>query len=382
MVDYYQNAGRIVLVIGLFQTIFLFKSISWNKICEQSKKTYMKPAHVITILLFLASTFCSQAQQFDSIILGRWVTRESVIKNEIENSSESSYMQYYFDHNNNVSYGTSQYELGHRSTYSVQANVINMFNSDYEMQSVGHELTLIAKNPSNPLYRISLIRKDKFDEAWTNHDPTIKTSSYTFTGNFSLYDYIFSNSNTPDEYERNILIQHQTKIPPRYDELLKIKILINHTGDVTVAHIDGLPKLSSSNASKFKRRMENTSGYWINHETNQLQNGDTLELTFLTRSKSSLDFHSKAFNHFLKAAEYFGKENYTQGMHSINSALSLQDNNAQFYILRSLLYLKQNNLDKYCEDIVKANSINPLIGLSQTEVIDGGKIKIECSVKN
>jgi hypothetical protein len=68
-------------------------------------------------------------------------------------------------------------------------------------------------------------------------------------------------------------------------------------------------------------------------------------------------------------------------MNFINMALGLQDNNSQFYILRSLLYLKLDNIDKYCGDIVKAHAINPMIELAQTEVVDGAKMKIECSIK-
>jgi hypothetical protein len=263
---------------------------------------------ILIILLTVFTTGALQAQEFASIIQGRWVTRESVLMKEIENSSESSYMQYQFDHNNIVSYGTSQYELDNRSDYVIEGNTIKMFNAVYEMEIVGDELTLTAKDHSNPLYRISLVRKERFDATWASHDPTLKISSYTFMGNFSLYDYIFSNSNTPDEYERNLLMQYQSKIPPRYDELLKIKLLLDKRGNVTMTTIAGLPKLSTSNASKLQRRIENTAGYWINHETNQLGNGDTLELIFLTRSKSSLDFRAKAFEHFQKAGECFAKK--------------------------------------------------------------------------
>ncbi|HEY0653657.1 MAG TPA: hypothetical protein VGD65_11045 [Chryseosolibacter sp.] len=334
----------------------------------------------ISVFFIMMCLGNAQAQNYDGMIQGRWVTQESILKKEIEHSSESPYLQYEFGRNQVLSYGTSQYELGHRSEYTIVGNTIRIFNSEYLIDGTGDVLTLTAKNPSNPVYRINLIRKEQFDEVWSKHSPSIKISSYTFTAKFSLYDYVFSYSNSPDEYERNILLHHHRPLPPRYDEYLKIKFAFDSSSNVVVIDVDGLPKPSTANAAKIKRRFENTTGYWINHVTHQLRT-DTLELTFLVRGKSSLDFREKAVKHFNRAAEYYAKNNFMEGLNMINKAIALQDDNSQFYILRSLLFFKLDNLDKYCGDIVKANSINPFVRLSQTEVVDGESVEIKCTAR-
>jgi hypothetical protein len=321
------------------------------------------------------------AQDYNSILLGRWVTTDSNFPQEIESSSASSYLQYKFDLNNIVSYGTNPYEHPHRSDYSVFGNKLKMFHSEYLIESYkDDQLNLVATNTSNALYRISLIRKERFDSIWTRHNPSLMISPYLFTANFSLYNYIFSTANTPEEFERNILSLYQNHIPPKYDQLLKIKFTFDRRGEVIVESIDGLPKISTSTSSKIKRRIENTSGYWVNISTEGTRS-DTLVLNFLTRGKAYFDFKNKAFRYFQLAAEYFVKQDYLQGMRLINQAISTQDNNFQFYQLRALFYFKLEDIDKYCGDIVKANSINPLVSLLQTEMIDGEQIEITCTKK-
>jgi hypothetical protein len=332
------------------------------------------------LLCFIQLT--GNCQNYDSLILGKWVTIESYLRKEIENPSESRYLQYQFDLNNIVSYGTSQFELGHRSEYSINGRKLKMLNAEYKIENYdGKKIDFISTNSSNETYRVSLIRKDYFDSAWMNHQPGMRTTHYTFIGNFSLYDYIFSNADSPDEFKKNIINHYYSNVqPPRYDKYIHVKLAFKNTEEVVVLSIEGLPKLSNAASSKLKRRLENTSGYWINHKTQDLVS-DTLDLTFLQRGKSALDFIVKAENHFKRAAEYFARKDYVQAMNSVNKSIALRDDNFQSYILRSLLYLYQNDLDRYCKDIIKANELTPFVSLSQIEVIEGETVQINCGSK-
>ena len=124
--------------------------------------------------------------------------------------------------------------------------------------------------------------------------------------------------------------------------------------------------------------MENTSGYWNPAKRNGLNVGDSLNLTFVVRGETSLKIKWKSIVHFRSAYKYFQKQEYTAAVADLNNAISLDQNQFFYYLLRAACYLYLEDIERYCKDIYKAYALHPLVKLENVEVVNGESVYIKC----
>jgi hypothetical protein len=309
---------------------------------------------------------------------------ESLLTPEIESSTISPYFKFEFD-DGGVYYASNDLERGPRQWYRIQGDKIEMFDLEYTIVSYKEDqLELLAYlKRIKEYYKLILIRKESYDSIWKLRKPSAELHPSTraiFKGNFHLYDYLFSNFNTPKEFADYYMLNsyNAPPIPPKTDELYTAKIIIDKIGNVFVQQLTVLPEINSRQTERLKRKIEKTSEYWIPATQNGKNKIDTLTITFARRSAASIDIKSRALDHFKKAYSSYQNGEYAAAVRYCTNAISLDNKRFQFYLLRAAANLKLNEYDKYCEDVVSGHSLNPFVQLTNTEIVDGKVLEINC----
>jgi hypothetical protein len=334
-------------------------------------------------------SFCQTNNDYSTIIRGSWIVLGSVSKVEIESPQLSSYSKYEF-HDEQIMYAASnEFERGVRSNYSVTGNILQMFDRQYSIQNYNDkEQTLVfiyaLKFPSKTLDNtVTFVRKERYDSLWKFNNPTrlaVQQTKPVFKGNLYLHDFIFSNSTTFAEFEKELMYQ-QTPVPPKKDIYLRIKMSVDSTGEVIVKEVITEPGLGKRRVEQIKQKLENTSGYWMPSMQGGVNKAVSLNLVFVKRGQSSLDFMNRSSGFYSRALEAFKKEKYELAMHFINKAINLDPKRFEFYLMRASCYLQMDQVDKYCKDVVQAYYLNPLVKLTNSIIVDGEGVEISCGGK-
>lgn len=335
---------------------------------------------VFCILIYACTpaAFSQNTNDYSRIILGSWVTQESLLTGEIESPATSSYFEYEFLPSNVMFYASNEFERGERSMYAVRGDTLEMFGWEYAVQRYNDEELELVAYPKlvQKSFTVTLVRKEKYDSLWKIQ----KNTAPVFEGNFHLYDYLFSNFTTPAEFEKKsvILYDHPRPVPPKDDIKVRITIAVDSIGKVTVTDLIAGPRVSKRQVENMRQKMANTSGYWFQPVQEGANKPVTLSLIFVKQGESSLRFNTKAWTLYNRAVTSFEKENYLQAIQLLNDAVSLNANKFQFYLLRAMCYLQLDDADKFCNDVFRAHALNPFVKLTNDISVKGEIVQIKC----
>jgi hypothetical protein len=339
----------------------------------------------IIILTFVnAIVFAQGRPDYSAILKGEWVVMESLLTPEIESPFISTYFKYEFDGEDNVYYATNEFERGQGGKYSVKGDTIKMIGYTYTVTSYENDQLQIETKLAltKLIHTTTLVRKEKYDGLWKlrGGDGQKLKSLPVFTGNFNLYDYLFSNYNTLRDFQKYAPLQSylSAPTPPRHDIFLRVDLIVDSTGSVSVRDIKTAPEMNEKKTARLKKKMESTSGYWIPAHTGGKKETQLLTLTFVNRGKTSLHLKNRAIQYFRMAYQHFQKADYQGAIQRCTDAISLDQTRFQFYVLRAVCHIKLEDIDKYCKDVFMANNLNPFVSLENTEIVNGEALLIRC----
>lgn len=317
--------------------------------------------------------------------MGVWVTPESLLPIEIESTSNSPYFKYEFLPEGLVCYASNEFERGECSEFVLKNNQLSMFSWTYTILNYEDGKMELQLDTKWNRHTTTLVKKEKYDSLWKLYAPSehIKSGQTAiFKGNFHLHEYLFSNFKRPDAYataQSNIYYYTESALPPpKEDLILKINLIVDYVGNVVVNKVEGIPSIKIRQVDKIRRKLENTSGYWIPAESSGKNVNDTLDLTFVKRGVTSLEIKGKSIQLYYKAYTLFQKGDCFGAVRYASEAITLDGNKFQFYLLRAICYIKMNEIDKYCKDVFKAASLNPYLSLTNVEVVNGEVLEIKC----
>jgi hypothetical protein len=327
--------------------------------------------------------FAQDEPDYSTILKGEWVAMESLLTSEIESPLISSYFKYEFA-DGIVYFSTNDFERGQGSEYSISGDTVKMMGYKYVILSYEDGMLQIETKLAliKAVHTTTLVTKEKYDGLWklgANGEQNHKTMP-VFTGNFHLYDYVFSNYNTPKEYLKYAPLQAYLSMPPlpKEDIFLRVDILVDSIGNVTVQDVRSAPIMNEKRKAKVRKKMEKTSGLWLPAITNGKNQTEILVLTFVNRGKKSLHLKDRAIQHFKMAYQHFQKADYRGAIQRCTDAITLDQTKFQFYVLRAVCNIKLAEIDKYCKDVYLANSLNPFVSLENVEIVNGEALQITC----
>jgi len=328
-------------------------------------------------IVIVCSLFATQAfaeNNPPTLLVGTWITSQSIPRNEIESKDISPYSKYEFLADGTGYFASNNFERGVSFKYKLGGKTLEMFGTLFHIQKLNqNELQL------NGAYLITLIKKDRYDSLWgLTESQKHYDSNPTFNGDFHLYDYFFSEFNSPKKFDGTpyYLIKHQ--VPPNHDVYITANVKIDSTGNVFINKISGSKKIRKSKFKKIKKKIENTSGYWLPATSQGKRISTNIELIFVQRGKSTLLFRDRALQLFQKASSSFERGDYDQAILYTTSAINLDPNKYQFYLFRAVCFLKKEDIDGYCSDVRKGHALNPTINVVNTELINGEAVEIKC----
>lgn len=341
----------------------------------------------IHIFLYLAiTTAFSQPKDYSSIILGSWIVPESIVKEEIEEPDAANYLKYEFTSQNLLFYSSNEIERGLESSYSIVGDTIKMFDSNWIIQNYSNSELEIMRNflwmgQIVNSYPIKLIKKTRYDSVLEVYGSPISKLKRrpVFDGGFHLYEYLFSSSTTPEEFIRES--QQMALLPHSFDKedvVIKLNVEINSFGNIKINDVSTVPTLSNKIINNIKAKLENTSGYWIPSPIMENEKSESFNLTFIKRGKTFLKIKAKAAQYFERAKEQYVKAKYLNAIQLITKAINLDAKRYQFYVLRAASYVNLGKVNMYCEDLLKAKQLFPFLNATNTEVIEGKSLEIQC----
>lgn len=315
------------------------------------------------------------------LLLGTWVVGGSVLKSRIEDPLVSTYRKYTFTKNNIAYYATNEIERGVKQAYFVDGNSINLQEHFYNIVSVTPDEIRLSDESAT---EITLVRKKKYDSLLesirtlkSDAGPTLPV----FLGEFYLHPYFFSKVTTPEKFESNFQSIMRNRIIQsnlNEDSYLRVKMEIDSVGNASMIDVIGWKHFTKKQLLRLKEKVESTSGYWTPAMENGKKINYQLDLTFTIQGFYSRTVHRRVTGLVIRAYRNYQKKYYDRAIILASKAIDLEREQFDFYLLRAACYLSKQETQKYCDDLIKASFLNPLIRLDNIEIVDGVPMKIQC----
>lgn len=341
----------------------------------------------IHIFLYLVITPAfSQPKDYTSLILGSWIVPESIVKEEVEQPDAVNYLKVDFTSQNLVFYSSNEIERGLESSYSIVGDTIKMIDSNWLIQNYSNSeleimINFLWMGQLVNSYPIKLIKKTRYDSVIEAYGSTISKLKRrpVFDGGFHLYEYLFSSSTTPEEFIQEP--QPMALLPHSFDKedvVIKLNIEINSFGTIKINDVSAAPTLSNKILTTIKAKLENTSGYWIPSPIMENEKSENFNLIFIKRGKTFLKIRAKAAHYFERAKEQYLKANYLNSIEVITKAINLDAEKYQYYVLKAASFSKLGQIEMYCDNLLHAKQLFPFLSTTNTELIEGETLEIQC----
>lgn len=309
---------------------------------------------------------------------------ESLLTTEIESPQISSYFKYEFSADGTVYYATNEFERGQGEPYLLTGNKLKMMGRTFTITSMTNDEmqmeTVLAFTAI--VHRSTLVKKSRYDQLWRLGTNNVEKTNVqpVFIGNFHLYDYVFSKYNSPAAFLKYSATYAylSTPIPPKEDHFLRIDIVVDPAGHITVKDLRSSEEMNAKKLDRLKKKIEKTSGYWRAANSGSENTHQPITLTIVNRGKTSIQLKDRAIQNFKMAYQHYQKGDYHGAILRCTDAISLDQTKFQFYVLRAVCNIKLAEIDKYCKDVFMANALNPFVSLVNLEVVNGETLEIKC----
>jgi hypothetical protein len=351
--------------------------------------------HVPRIILLLSvfvlrlhTVFGQSTNNFTALLTGIWVQPESVPDPYIQEPALSRFTKLEFLPNGYVYLSKNDFERGVSARYRIAGDTLYVADLRHVIRNYNDGmLRLVTVTQFGQVLNDSLMRKEKYDSAWQTHSklavPEGKSRA-TFDGNFSLYDYLFSTSEDPVSFRKFLeqrYSQQWEESPPgrsREDLVIQMSLRIDRHGYVTVEDLDAVPQISNRKTESIRKKIVNTSGYWIPATQRGRYVESVIQLTIIKRGWNYITFMNRSALQVERAVHFFKKGDFDASLRYINKAIDFTPENYSLYLFRAGCMIQLGRVDDHCKDVIKAYMLNPFVTLKNTVVVKGEGLQVTC----